>query len=591
MNPASRKAVGKRGQWFDWLRELSLRKRLTLLLSFAGLPGLAIAVFLANSWLNDQTNQIGISVERLAKLAAARNDTVIENARAILIAVAQNYADGDVTAGTCRNYLTGWLKAFPGFTSLMLYDRGGTAVCLTLNSEMPLQVDSTAWFGHARSDKRFVLGRYMMGKSGQPLLAAAYPVLDDKGNFNGVVALGVDLRWLDFLGKTIKLPADATVSAFNDHGELLAHNSAGLLKKGAKPKPPPSQVALKQMVAVQSGIWRANDATGEPRVYGVQQTSAGDLVLAVGLPPYLGYARYREALMNTLAAPLVVLILALVAAWYASEAFVTRHVLSLARTAEAIEAGDLSARSDIAYSRYEIGRLAAAFDSMADSIEKNQIELENLAEERETLIREIHHRVKNNLQIVLSMMQPGTSADVTPAVAQARLKSLAGRVQTLARVHELLYGQYESEVPPLGSYIEQLTTLLGQFYKTEIGPADVDSKVDAAHLSITQCINFGLILNELTANAQKHAFVDGAGGEAAHIAIRATVEREDGADYVHLVVSDNGAGLPPDYDLDKARSMGSRIVRELAKQLHGEVWAKRLEPGTAMHFRFPAHAA
>ncbi len=576
--------------WYAWLAGLSLRQRLVLLLSLAGLPGLAIAVFLANSWLNDQTHQIGVSVERLAKLAAARNDTVIENARAILVAVAQNYADGDVTAGTCRNYLGGWLKDFPAFTSLMLYNRDGLAICLTQNSEMPTQVGDTPWFAKARTDKQFVLGRYMMGESGKPLLAAAYPVLDDDRKFNGAVALGVDLRWLDFLGKIIKLPEGATISAFNERGELLAHNSAVLLKEGAKSAPPPSQYAIEHMAAMESGTLRASDVTGEPRVYGVQKTSAGDIVLAVGLPPYLGYARYQEALMNTLAAPLTVLMLALVTAWYASEAFVTRYVLSLARTAETIQAGDLSARSEIPYSHYEIGRLAAAFDRMAESIERDQVELKDLADEREMLVRELNHRVKNNLQIVLSMMQPAASGEIAPDVAQARLKSLAGRVQTLAKIHELLYRQYDSEAPPLGGYIEQLTGLLGEFYKVGIGPARVDPQVDAVHLNIGQGINVGLILNELAANAQKHAFGDSAPDDA-HIAIRASVERDGGTDYVHLTVSDNGVGLPPGYDLSSARSMGSRIVRGLAEQLHGKVWGERLDRGTAMHFRFPAPVA
>ena len=429
----------------------------------------------------------------------------------------------------------------------------------------------------------------MMGEAGKPLLAAAYPVLDNDGNVKGAVALGVDLRWLDFLGKTIKLPEDATISAFNERGEVLAHNSAVLLKEGDKPAPSPSQNAIEHMAAMESGILRASDVTGEPRAYGVQKTSAGGVVLAVGLPPYLGYARYREALMNTLAAPLMVLVLALAAAWYASEAFVTRYVRSLARTAETIRAGDMSARSNIPYSRYEIGQLAAAFDSMAEAIQKDQIELQSLAAERETLIRELNHRVKNNLQIVLSMMQPAAGGEIAPEVAQARLKSLAGRVQTLAQVHELLYRQYDSEAPPLRSYIEQLTTLLADFYKAEIGPAHVDVEVDAAHLTIGQCINFGLILNELTANAQKHAFAGDAAADA-RISIRAAVTRDGATDYIHLTVSDNGVGLPPDYDLAKARSMGSRIVRALAEQLRGEVWGERLERGTAMHFRFPIGA-
>jgi len=568
-------------------RTLSLRQRILLLLSLASLPGLAVAVFLANSWLNDQTQQIGTSVERLARLAAARNDTVIENARALLVAVAQRYSEGDVNAAGCRTYLTSWLQQFPAFTSLILYNEQGDAICATSDSEMPLQAGDAAWFKESGTKKGFVLGRYMLGRSGNPILAAAYPVLGGTGRFRGVVALGVDLRWLDYLGKTIKLPDNATVSAVNEDGELLSHNAAVLLKKGAEPGPPPSQGAIRDMIALSSGVLRVQDASGSPRVYGIQKTRSGNLVIAVGQTPYLEYARYGDALLNTLAAPLLVLLLALVAAGYASEAFVTRYVRSLARAAEAIEAGDLSARSGIPHGKYEIGRLAAAFDNMAAAIEHDQIELKHLAEEREILIRELNHRVKNNLQIVLSMLRPAGGGDLAPEEARGRLKSLAGRVQTLAQIHQLLYQRYDNATPPLAGYVEELTQLLSEFYHTRVGPAQVEAEVGAADLTIGQCISFGLILNELVANAQKHAFPGPR--EDARISVSVAKELREGTECIHLTVSDNGIGLPAGYDLVDARSTGSRIVRALAQQLHGELWGERLQPGTAMHLRFPTH--
>lgn len=573
---------------FGWFGMLTLRQRILLLLSLASLPGMAVAAFLATGWLREQTEQIGTSVERLAKLAAARHDTIIENARVLLAAVGQGYSAGDVKDANCRTYLSDWLKEFPAFTSLTLYDVRGTAICTTSEAELPFRVDNTSWFQEAQSEKRFVLGRYMVGQSGRPLLAAAYPVLDAAEQFKGLVALGIDLRWLDFLGKTVRLPDNATITALNEEGELLSHNSAGVLKEGSKSQLPPSQRALRQMSAISSGTLRAEDVSNSPRIYGVQKTTSGNVIIAVGQTPYLGYARYRDALLNTLTAPLLVLFLALVAAAYASEAFVTRYVRSLAQTAEAIEEGDFSARSGIPYGKYEIGRLAAAFDSMADSIEKNQEELENLVEEREFLIRELNHRVKNNLQIVLSMLRSGGGRESTPQEAQARLKSLAGRVQTLAKIHQLLYQRYDTAVPPLASYVQQLTHLLGDFYRTQVGPAQIDAEVSAVDLTIGQCISFGLILNELVANAQKHAFPEGADG--GRIGIKVLAESQEGIDCVHLIVTDNGVGLPPDFDLADARSMGSRLIRGLAQQLHGEVWGERLNPGTAMHLRFPARA-
>jgi len=119
------------------------------------------------------------------------------------------------------------------------------------------------------------------------------------------------LRWLDFLGKTINLPENATNSALNEEGELLSHNAAVPLEEGAEPGPPPSQETIRQMIALASGMLRGDDASGSPCLYGVQQTRTGDLVVTVGQTPYLEYARYGNALLNTLAAPVLVLLLAL----------------------------------------------------------------------------------------------------------------------------------------------------------------------------------------------------------------------------------------------------------------------------------------
>lgn len=568
------------------MASLSLRKRLLLLLALASLPGILVAVFLANSWLKDQNRQIATSVERLARLAAARNETVTGNAKALLVAIAQRYSDSDVDFASCKDYLSNWLQQFPAFTSLTLYNRQGDAICTTANSEMPARAGAAAWFDAARSKKNFVLGQYMLGRSGQPILAAVYPIMGANNFFRGAVALAIDLRWLDFLGRTIALPDNATVSAVNARGQLLSHNAAFPLEKGQKPGPPPSQRTIQQITSLSSGLLRGKDTAGNPRIYGVQKTRTGNLVIAVGQSPYLGFARYRAALLNTLAAPVLIILFALVAAAYASEAFVTRYVLSLARTAQQIERGNLTARSEIPHDKYEIGRLAAAFDHMAAEIESDQENLKKLAAERETLIREINHRVKNNLQIVLSMLRPSAGTKLSPEEANARIKSMEGRIQTLAQIHQLLYDRYDNATPSIGDFVAELTRLLDEFSGVKVAIAEIDPQANEMVLSIGQAINLGLIINELVANAEKHAFAER--GEEARVDVTLKAQSDDtGVDRLLLTVADNGIGLPDGYDLGRVRSMGSRIVRALALQLGGELWFERLPQGTAFHLRCP----
>jgi len=568
---------------FGWLASRRLRERLLLLVALAGLPGMAVAFYLAASWLDNETAQIEVSVERLAKLAASRQDTVIENARLVLVGVAQRIRREALNVENCREYLSGWLDLVPVLTSLTLFDRDGGRICATDDTELPADVADKDWFNEVRQGNGFVLGGYTFGESGRPLLVAAYPLLFEQGGFRGALGLGIDLRWLDFLSQTIDLPEDTTVTAITEDGDILVHAAKGPDEEEEDVGKLPSQDALRQMATMTSGTLRATNQSGSPRVYGVQRTKSGEIVVAVGHTPYLGYARYWDAMLNTLMAPMIVLALALLAAGYGAETLVARYVRSLTRTAETIAGGDTSARSEVPYSLYEIGQLAKALDSMAAALGDDNAKLGSLVEQRETLIRELNHRVKNNMQIVLSMMR-GAGADTSDPKVQERIAALSGRIETLAQIHELLYQRYDTEVPPLASYVQELSTLLGDFYEEEVGPARV-SAVDDIELSIGQCISFGLILNELVANAHKHAFTDERRGR---IGVEVVGEPSDAGHDVHLIVSDDGKGLPEDFSLDDATSTGSRLMRGLTRQLRGEFWSERLERGTAMHVRFPA---
>lgn len=568
----------------SWFASLRLRERLLLLVALAGLPGMIVAVYLAASWLKTETAQIEISVDRLAKLAASRQDTVIENARLALVAVAQRFRNEELDLDNCREFLTGWLDLVPALTSLSLYDQQGKRICATEDAELSPEAGDTDWFGEVRQATGFVLGGYTSGESGRALLAAAYPILDNNNAFRGALGLGIDLHWLDFLSQTIDLPKDTTITAVDENGDILLHSATGPTEEENDVGTLPSQAALVEIATMTTGTLRATNQAGSPRVYGIQRTKSGGVVVAVGHTPYLDYARYWDAMLNTLMAPMIVLALALVAAGYGAETLVARYVRSLTRTAERIAGGDLSARSDVPYDLYEIGRLAQAFDSMATALEDDKTQLEKLVDGRETLIRELNHRVKNNMQVVLSMMR-GAGTDSSDPRVRERIATLAGRVENLAQIHELLYQRYDTDVPPLASYVRELSTLLGEFYEEEVGPPEIAGAIDNVNLSIGQCISFGIILNELVANAHKHAFDDEQRGK---ISVRVIGEQSEVGHQVHLIVSDNGVGLPETFNFDEVTSTGSRLMRGLARQLRGEMWVERLARGTAMHVRFPA---
>ena len=201
------------------------------------------------------------------------------------------------------------------------------------------------------------------------------------------------------------------------------------------------------------------------------------------------------------------------------------------------------------------------------------------AREKDLLLKEIHHRVKNNLQVVCSLLKLHADLMQAPEARDA-FEEAQQRVRAIALLHENLHDARDSGPVDLESYarslVESLTRVAGAYAQVEVIASGV-------RLSLDHAMPCGLILNELVTNALKHGFgpdaADAPGGTR-RVAVRAA--RVD--DEVTLEVSDNGRGFP-----EKLRdgSLGLHLVRTLVRQLDGEV-AFSSEPGATVRIRFPA---
>ena len=190
--------------------------------------------------------------------------------------------------------------------------------------------------------------------------------------------------------------------------------------------------------------------------------------------------------------------------------------------------------------------------------------------EKEVLLQEIHHRVKNNLAIVSSLLE-WQSEMIEDERARAAFQDSQSRVRAMARIHEHLYLSKDLARVDMAEYIEGLVDYLRQSY----GTYAIILKIEAADvaLAIDTALPCGLIINELVANAMKHAFPAGQPGEI-HIGLRS-----DGGQ-VELTVGDNGVGLPADVDLEDPKSLGLTLVNLLAQQLGGALEVDRDEGAT-----------
>lgn len=203
--------------------------------------------------------------------------------------------------------------------------------------------------------------------------------------------------------------------------------------------------------------------------------------------------------------------------------------------------------------------------------------LHNSLREKEALLKEVHHRVKNNLQLMSSLLHL-QEMQIESVMARAILQDTQARIRSMALLHEALYRSGSLDRVDLAQYIESLVAYLRN---TIPGSADIEILLDLAkvQLDLDLAVPCGLIINELVTNSLKHAFPRRAAG-------RVSVETKAYENHeIMLKVTDNGVGLPADVSLSKAQSLGMQLVGDLVQQIGGHLEIRR-EPGTTFEIQF-----
>jgi len=220
--------------------------------------------------------------------------------------------------------------------------------------------------------------------------------------------------------------------------------------------------------------------------------------------------------------------------------------------------------------RNETGEIAGICGIAHDMTERKQMEeaLRLSLQEKEVLLKEIHHRVKNNMQIISSILnlQAGNVKD--PAALEC-LRESQRRIRSMALVHEKLYRSRDYSRIDFGEYLRSLASALFQSCRTDSNRVRFDYKAKEVFLDINTAIPCGLVANELIVNALKYAFPEGRSGV---IKIRL---RPLGKDEYRFVISDDGIGFPKDIDFRNTESLGMQLVTLLVGQLDGTIDLKR----------------
>lgn len=314
----------------------------------------------------------------------------------------------------------------------------------------------------------------------------------------------------------------------------------------------------------------------------------------------LSKERIRELVIS--ASSLLILILLLVnlvifgTNLIVSNAFLFKPLSKLEASVKAISKGELNTVIDTG-SDDEIGQLAQSFDQMMVNLKKItasrdelnheiserkkiQVQLQTSLEEKEVLFKEIHHRVKNNMQIIQSLLSLQSNEILEPE-AKRPLVDSNNRIKSMALIHEILYRSDDMTVLDIKTYFDAIVQHLFKIYNNPGEEPQFIMNVSNLNLGMDRSIACGLIINELVSNALKYAYVSPSKGRL-HLSLKNNSEN-----HAVLRIQDDGKGFPSDLDLNTSDSLGLKIVKVLVKgQLKGHMKVKN-DDGALFEIYFP----
>jgi PAS domain S-box-containing protein len=199
-------------------------------------------------------------------------------------------------------------------------------------------------------------------------------------------------------------------------------------------------------------------------------------------------------------------------------------------------------------------------------------------QEKEVMLREIHHRVKNNMQIILSLLRIQSRA-VKDKGTRDMFKQSQNRIRSMALIHEALYKSDDLARIHITDYLSRMSTHLLSIYREDLGDVKVSQDAEGIFLDINRAIPCGLIISELVSNCLKHAFPGKRNGQ---ITIGMTKDKKG---TTRLTVKDNGIGFPEGLDYRETETLGLQLVTDLVQQINGSISVKKTQ-GTEFVIKF-----
>ena len=347
----------------------SVRVRTLILVFVAVVPALALMLYTASEQRRLDALRAATDAQRQAVLTAAGQAEEVIRARQLLELLARLPSVSAADVASCNDLLRGLLQNYPAYTNLTVMRPSGEVICSAPPAAAGLNFSDRAYFRRALATREFAAGDYIIGRiTGKPTVDFAYPVVDANGKVVQVLALGIDLTWLNQSLSSGLWPPETTLTLVDQGGTIVgSYPDATRIGRSLRDRPETQRIlGEKQGMATVAG-------PEGPMLVGFATTDAGtpaaNLHVSIGVPEAVAYAVADRQLVRNVLLLSVAMVLILIAAWLLGDRLIMRPVKALVSAAKALSGGQLSARVGAPYPRGELGALGEAFDHMADALQ------------------------------------------------------------------------------------------------------------------------------------------------------------------------------------------------------------------------------
>lgn len=542
---------GKRG-------ESSIRRKLAVLLALAILPvgllGLVTAIYSYDRERQDLLKEIRLT----ADFVASERDNQIVEVRSVLVAIASTF---DVTAAAlpaCGETLRRTLSTFPTYTNIAFLDRRGDLSCSALTPSSPINTADSAWFKSAMRGDKVAISKALFGRvSKKQIIFVAVPVGPDSANIGGVLGASIMVQELNKQPVALRYIENSHSAVLDMSGNIILSNQSAE-DTGASWLPPPGHV--RDRLAKNELVFIRASKSGAEYMYVMHPIALNQAVslFAVRMDDKLQSIWLNFA--GVAALPLLMWVAAVAAAWVGIDRLIVRPIIRLQRVTRAYASGHLAYRQPAkAREPKEIRDLGKGLNEMASAIQGRNEELKATLDRNRSLVREIHHRVKNNLQLIASIINARARATESED-EQELLSEIANRVRALAIVHAEFRGPEQAMAIDLRDVVRNIVAQ----HQASVGNGQHVSMAlgETCRVNIDDAVPTALLVSEILSAGRELCDEDDT-GEIRITLVATTPEAID----LTIAVDLPDAGLLA----DRNQSVSARLIDALGRQLKASI--------------------